>query len=212
MRPTPTGGVLPGMAKLMLRVFDRGFGHPWGLVGRLGGALMAKVNAEQETRAVEQAGLNPGDVAVVVGHGPGVGLQLASAAVAPNGHVVGVEPSDTMRDMAASRCEAEIARGWVEIRGGAAERTGCADASADAVISVNNVMLWERPRGFAESFRVLRPGGLLVISVHRHVLDVEPEELRDDASQAGFEQVEVNLRQRKFNSPAVELVALRPAQ
>lgn len=30
MRPRPTGGVLPRMAKLVMRVFDRGFGHPWG--------------------------------------------------------------------------------------------------------------------------------------------------------------------------------------
>lgn len=211
MRSRPTGGVLPRMAKLVMRVFDRGFGHPWGVVGRLGGALMTKVNAEQEIRAVEQAGLGPGEAVVVVGHGPGVGLRLAAAAVEPEGWVLGVDPSAAMREMAASRCGAEIARGLLEIRDGTAERTGCADASADAMISVNNVMLWERPQGFAESFRVLRPGGCLVVSVHRHVLDVEPAELRADASQAGFERLEVKLRQRKFTSPAIELVAYRPA-
>ncbi len=211
MRLRPTGGVVPRMAKLMMRVFDQGFGHPSGLVGRLGGALMAKVNAEQETRAVEQAGLGSGDTLVVVGHGPGVGLRLAAEAVTPKGHVLGVDPSAAMREMAVSRCEEEIARELVEIRDGTAEQTGCADASADAVISVNNVMLWERPRGFAELFRVLRPGGRVVISVHRHVLDVEPEELRKDAVQAGFDRVDLTLRPRKFNSPAIELVAHRPA-
>lgn len=211
MRPGLASGVLLGMAGLMTWVFDRGFGHPRGLVGRLGGALMVKGNSEQERRAVERAGLSPGGAVVVVGHGPGVGLRLAAAAVAPGGHVLGVDPSVAMREMAASRCAEEIARGLVKVREGAAERTGCADDFADAVISVNNVMLWERSRGFSEAFRVLRPGGRLVISVHRHVLGVEPEVLRDEALRAGFEQVGLRVRQRRFNSPAVEILAVRPS-
>jgi hypothetical protein len=33
------------------------------------------------------------------------------------------------------------------LRDGSAERTGCAEGSMDAAISVNNVMLWERGSG-----------------------------------------------------------------
>jgi hypothetical protein len=64
-----------------------------------------------------------------------------------------------MRDMAASRCASLLAEGSLELRDGGAERTGCADASMDAAISVNNVMLWDRRAGFCELFRVLRPVG-----------------------------------------------------
>ena len=49
-----------------------------------------------------------------------------------------------------------------------------------------------------------------MISVHRHVLDVVPDRLRDDAAAAGFADVELTVRPRKRNSPAVELVARRP--
>jgi arsenite methyltransferase len=194
----------------LMRVLDPIFGHPRGLAGRLGGALMARSNAAQECWVVEHAELHDGAQVLVVGHGPGLGVAAAAAAVGPNGHVIGLDPSATMRDMAVARCATLIDDSRVEIRDGNAEESGCADNSMDVAISVNNVMLWDRPAGFAELFRVLRPGGLLVISVHRHVLNVDPDRLVDDARTAGFTDVKLSLRTRRFNSPAVELVARRP--
>lgn len=194
-----------------MRALDAAFGHPRGLAGRLGGAIMARGNAAQELRAVRRAGLQAGDRVLVVGPGPGVGVMLAAAAVRPGGHVVGIDPSATMRQLAAARCATEIAAGRVELREGAAERTGCDDATMDAAISVNNVMLWDRPAGFAELHRVLRPGGRLVVTVHRHVLGVPPEQLRIDAAAAGFVDLELTTRPRRLNSTLVELLARTPA-
>jgi len=170
---------------------------------------MARANAAQERWAVHAAGLAPGQRVLVVGPGPGVGLALAAAAVRPGGHVVAVDPSATMRAMAARRCAAAIAEGLVDLRAGGAEDTGCTGASREAVISVNNVMLWDRPAGFAESHRVLRPGGLLVITVHRHVLGVPGERLRAEAEAAGFAETRLTERPRCLNSPAVQLLARR---
>lgn len=190
-------------------VLERAFGRPQGALGRFGGTVMARGNAEQERRAVAEAGIEPGQRVLVIGPGPGVGLQLAAAAVVPGGHVIGVDPSAEMRGMAQARCAAEIIDRVVALRAGGAEDTGCADGSIDVAISVNNVMMWDRPRGFAELHRVLRPGGRLVISVHRHVLSVSAEELREDAINAGFQRAETDLRPRRFSSPAVELNARR---
>lgn len=116
-----------------------------------------------------------------------------------------------MRELAAVRCAEQIAAGVVELREGNAENTGCPDASVDAVISVNNVMLWDRPAGFTELARVLRPDGWLVITVHRHVLGVPPDRLLADATAAGFIDALTSLRPRKRNSPAVDLLARRAA-
>ncbi|MET9022779.1 methyltransferase domain-containing protein [Actinopolymorpha sp. NPDC004070] len=199
------------MNDLLIRIVDPAFGHPRGILGRLGGRLMARGNAEQERWAVDSGDLKPGEHVLVVGHGPGVGLVLAARAVGPTGHVVGVDPSETMRRMAAERCAAEIPNGTVEIRDGTAEVTGAEPASLDVVISVNNVMLWQLADGFAEIARVLRPGGRLVLTVHRHVLGRPPEDLQRAAEEAGFHEVALNLRPRRRNSPAVELTAQKPA-
>lgn len=186
------------------------FGSPRGLAGKLGGLFMARLNAPQERMAVEASGAGPGSRVLVVGHGPGVGLVLLGDLVPPDGRIVGVDPSAAMREMAAALCHKPIAQGRLVLRDGDAGRTGCADASMDIAISVNNVMLWDRPAGFAELLRVLRPGGRLVISLHRHVLAVSPEGLRAETQAAGFEVTDVRVRPRRFGGPAVELVARRP--
>jgi arsenite methyltransferase len=197
------------MTSILMRVFDSAFGHPRGLAGRLGGAVMARGNVEQERWAVRRAELRPRMSVLVIGPGPGVGLDLAAARVGPEGRVVGVDPSATMRDLAARRCAQHIASGGLELRDGAAESTGCADASVDVAISVNNVMLWDLPRGFAEMARVLVPRGMLVVTVHRHVLGVPPEELEAAAAAAGFGDITLTQRPRRLNSPAVEMVCRR---
>jgi arsenite methyltransferase len=199
------------MATVLMRVMDAAFGHPRGPAGRLGGTLMARGNVGQERWAVQHAELRSGERVLVVGPGPGVGLLLAARAVEPDGLVIGADPSATMRRMAMRRCAAQIAAGIVQVRDGSAERTGCPDASMDAAISVNNVMLWDRAAGFRELLRVLRPGGRLVITVHRHVLGIPPRQLIDDAEAAGFAGVVLTLRKRRFNSAAVQLLAKRPA-
>jgi arsenite methyltransferase len=197
------------MPNLLMRLLDPAFGHPRGPLGRLGGALMARGNAEQESWAVGMATLHPGETVLVVGHGPGLGLAMAAEGVTPSGRVIGVDPSETMRQMAAARCAEKVRSGVVELRPGTAEATGCDDGSVDVAVSVNNVMLWDVPSGFRELARVLRPGGRLVVSVHRHVLGVPPETLREHAGEAGFTGVSLALRPRRLNTPAVELLATR---
>jgi arsenite methyltransferase len=122
--------------------------------------------------------------------------------------VIGVEPPATMREMAASRCAAQIAARRVELRDGSAEHTRCAEGIIDVATSVNNVMLGDHPAGFAELRRALRPGGRLVITVHRHVLGAPAEQLRAEASTAGFTNLTLTVRERRFRSPAVELLAV----
>ncbi|TDP96111.1 methyltransferase family protein [Labedaea rhizosphaerae] len=165
---------------------------------------MSRGNAEQEHRAVALAAVRPADTVLVVGSGPGVGLAEAARLAGPRGRVIGVDPSATMREMAARHCPA------AEVRAGTAEHTGCAQSEVDAVVSVNNVMLWDLPAGLAELHRVLKPGGRLVIAAHRHVLRQSFVELARSIESAGFEIRQLNSRKRRANSDAVVVLAVRP--
>ncbi|MBT8225572.1 MAG: methyltransferase domain-containing protein [Dactylosporangium sp.] len=174
------------MNPLLIWLADPFFVHPRGWRGRLGGKLMEHRHLGQERWAVRRSEVRPGARVLAIGHGPGIGLELAADAVGPGGQVIGVEPSEVMREAAARRCAAHIAAGTVVLRDGSAECTGCADGCIDVATSVNNVMMWDLAAAFAEIRRVLRPTGSLVITAHRYLLNQPAEQVVADARQAGF--------------------------
>lgn len=201
------------MISVVTRVLDPMFARPRGVLGRLGGRIMARTNAKVERHVAELAGLGPGQRVLVIGPGPGVGLRMVAERI-DGGRVVGIEPSATMRAQAAARCADLIDAGRIELRDGHAAHTGAADASVDVVISVNNVMFWpDRDAALAELHRVLRPGGRLVIATHEiglRVAGIGLDQLRGEVELAGF--TDVTLRTSEHSSAVgagVELLGSR---
>ena len=196
--PSPGSGVLDA-------AIDRAFGHPSGLLGWLGGKLMAVSNAGTEHRMVDLARLEPDETVLVVGPGPGIGLEAAAELA---GEVIGVEPSPDMRSLCAERCGDRA-----EVRAGSAAQTGAEDESVDVVLTVNNVQLWDdRPAGFAELFRVLRPRGRLLLSAHEKWLPVTRHELAREAAAAGFTDLQTWTWDPPGFAPlAAQLRAVKPA-
>ncbi|SFP99046.1 Methyltransferase domain-containing protein [Amycolatopsis arida] len=169
-------------------VLDRAFGHPRGVLGRIGGALMARGNGPTERHVVAVARPTAEETVLVVGPGPGVGLAEAAAAAR---RVIGVDPSAEMLELCRKRCAEAARRGTVELRLGSVDDTGQDNASVDVVLSVNTVPLWsDRAAGFAELLRVLRPGGRLVLSAHEKWLPVPRHALADELTDAGFTDVQ----------------------
>jgi SAM-dependent methyltransferase len=195
------------MASITELVQNQGFGLPSGPLGRIGGALMARGNAETERRLVRLAAIADTETVLVLGPGPGIGLAAAGEKAAL---AIGVEPSELMRESCERRCAELIERGRVRVVAGDAEHTGQHDASVDVLFSVNNVMFWpDREAGLAEAFRVLRPGGRLLISAHERWL---PDGLAGAVRAAGVADVQSWTWQppnSRFTTLAAQLRAVR---
>ncbi|WP_369251268.1 hypothetical protein [Streptomyces sp. R41] len=77
------------MESITHRLLTKGFGRPSGLLGCLGGRLMAHGNAATERHAVALAAPAEQDVVLVIGPDPGVGLEAAAQRSAS---VIGIDP------------------------------------------------------------------------------------------------------------------------
>ncbi len=154
--------------------------------------------------------LQEGETVVDLGSGPGLDSFLAANAVGETGKVIGVDMTHEMLEKARENARKDGYEN-VEFRLGEIENLPIADASADAIISNCVINLSpDKRRVFQEAFRVLRPGGRLVVS--DIVLEGElPQRIRESAAayvgcvsgavlradyfrmleEAGFEEIEV---------------------
>jgi ubiquinone/menaquinone biosynthesis C-methylase UbiE len=137
---------------------------PRGVLGRVGGVLMARGLPQQ--REIADLLATPGSDLCEVGCGPGVlGALLAQRHQQLRLHLV--DPSPVMRSQATHRCREWQRTGRVDIAAGSADQIPLPDAACDTVVAANTVVMWpDLAAGLHEIRRVLRPNGRLVLSWH----------------------------------------------
>jgi ubiquinone/menaquinone biosynthesis C-methylase UbiE len=147
----------------MTGILVRMFGHPEGILGRLGGLIMARTNRECAAWVVGLLDVGPNESVLEVGFGPGVGIELlAQRAVA--GYVAGIDPSIEMVAQATARNAEAIKRGQVDLRRGSVASLPFADAAFDKTVAINSMQLWpDAVAGLREIARVVRGGGRVAL-------------------------------------------------
>ncbi|WP_422478407.1 arsenite methyltransferase [Pleomorphochaeta sp. DL1XJH-081] len=157
---------------------------------------------------LSHASIKEGEVVLDLGSGGGFDCFIARRKVGENGRVIGVDMTSEMIDLARSNAT-RLGFSNVEFREGQIEKLPVADGSIDVIVSncVINLSL-EKQQVFNEAFRVLKPGGRLVVSDVVAIAEL-PETIQQDIRLiagciAGAEQAKV-IEQMLTNSGFVRI-------
>lgn len=186
----------PPLRVRIARAINRQAASPRGLFGRLLGFIWPREHGRLNAEVLEALDLRGGHRVLEVGAGTGHALREAARRAAP-GHVVGVDISELMADLARRLNHAAVERGEVEVRAGDIETLDLNGAKFDRIFSVNCIYFWRDAEGvLAKLGSALSPGGKLVLAFRPDGDDV-PVRFRDpiyrfprvDVIQAALERV-----------------------
>lgn len=141
-----------------------------GVTGGIAARAMARLNADMEQAALGMVEPRDNERFLVIGFGPGVGLELLLVAVTPAA-VLGVDPSRAMVKAARRRLAHHRLRSSVELLQAPATNVP-ATRIFDAAIAVNCEQFWDPHRDSLEAIaNALRPGGRLVTVTHQWAIE-----------------------------------------
>ena len=172
------------MDDLLMRMF----GRPQGLLGRLGGFVMAHTKRSFIPWVIGLLEIQPGDRVLEVGFGPGVASRRIVEST-PAGFIAGVDPSREMVEQARARNAQALRTGRADLRQGSAERLPFEGQQFDKAFSINSLQVWpDAVAGLREIHRVMKPGGRLALGFTTQ--SRQPKEgLAEPLATAGFAEI-----------------------
>ncbi|KAL2104234.1 hypothetical protein ACEWY4_001102 [Coilia grayii] len=137
------------------------------VAGWLTSKLLTWRNRVLEENAVKLCGISPDDTVLELGHGPGLGLEVAAQLLTgPKGKLLGIDYSEYMHQVSSKRMQELIAAGKVTLHHSDVASMPIADSSVDKVFHCNCYYFWpDLKRGTSEIHRVMKPCGLMVTTL-----------------------------------------------
>lgn len=150
---------------MLQKMIDGQYRRPSGLLGRWIGRKMAQQHVPENAWTVGLLNAQPTDHILEVGFGPGLAVERL-AQIVTHGRISGVDFSRTMVAAANKRNARAVREGRVDLRFGDAATLPFTAAQFDKAYSIHSIYFWpDANRGLAELYRVLKPGGLLVLTI-----------------------------------------------
>src|SRR5689334_14902148 len=141
------------------------FRKPSGLLGRLIGNGMARGNEAEARWTVDLLNIQRHTHVLEIGFGPGVAIQYA-AEQAVQGHVSGIDYSETMVQVAGKRNTSAIRNGLVDLIHGDVRSLPYDDEMFDRAFTIHCIYFWAEPTTcLREIRRVLRADAVLAITI-----------------------------------------------
>jgi ubiquinone/menaquinone biosynthesis C-methylase UbiE len=160
--------------------FSRQARKPTGIFGRFYmSRVFEKGNAGLNALVYENLSVKESDHILEIGFGTGTQIKKIAGQL-KKGLIEGVDFSKTMVSIAQKKNKKFISTGKVKIHSGDFNEMRFRDNSFDTVFTVNTIYFWQNPEiTIAKIYRILKPGGIVVIGFHDRI-EMEKMPLNDD--------------------------------
>lgn len=173
--------------------------------------MMAIQHKKLHREVVERLSLTPEDHVLEIGFGAGTAVEMAARSAA---FVGGIDPSPEMVRLAGSRNRAALKSGRAQLLRASAAALPFPGQRFSVVFEVHSFNHWDgKEKGLKEIFRVLKPGGRLLMALRKRSsasMDRDIGDLSERLIQCGFGDVASECHQ--FGHGGAFVTARRPAR
>jgi SAM-dependent methyltransferase len=152
------------MDEATLQVIASQLRKPEGVAGIETALQMNRSNRLMNVFAFEAVAPAPGEQILEICMGNGEFVETLTRND-PSIHYVGLDYSQTMIDEAAKRNEELVRSGQAQFVYATADAIPFPDGTFDKIVGVNTIYFWDPDKELQELYRVLKPGGKLVLGI-----------------------------------------------